>query len=222
MRALDLFCGAGGASAGLHRAGFEVLGVDLALQPRYPFASCQGDVFDLIEGGDLQLDDFDFVWASPPCQGRTAYLRRPGHVRPVDTDGNIVRVRTALAASSTPWVIENVPGAPLREPIMLCGSMFAETMQVRRHRCFEASFAMPQLVCRHALQHGDFPQATNRKNRRRTAEIGVWRIPIETQREAMGIDWMVLEELSEAIPPAYAEWIGLQAIAAVSRVDRKY
>lgn len=217
MKALDLFCGAGGASAGLRRAGFELLGVDIRPQPRYPFAIREGNVFDLIESGDLRLDAFDFIWASPPCQGKTAYRRRPNHVRPVDTDGNIVRIRALLAMSNVPWVIENVPGTALRAPITLCGSMFSETLMIRRHRCFEASFSMPQLACRHELQLGDFPQATNRKNRRRTAEIGVWRIPIETQRSAMGINWMALEELSEAIPPAFAEWIGVKAIAYLNR-----
>lgn len=207
-RALDLFCGAGGVSAGLTRAGFDVLGIDLEPQPNYPFSFCQRDAFALER---YELQQFDFVWASPPCQGRTAYKRRPNHVRPVDTDGGIERVRDMLfGANVASWVIENVPGAPLIKPITLCGSMFDETVSVRRHRIFESSFVLPQLPCRHERQQGDFPQATNRKNRRKTAEIGVWRIPLDVQRAAMGIDWMTLEELSEAIPPAYSEWIARQ------------
>jgi DNA (cytosine-5)-methyltransferase 1 len=217
-RALDLFCKAGGATRGLQLAGFHVTGIDRDPQPHYVGdAFLQGDVFELIEGGDVDLDELDFVWASPPCQGRTAYKRRPGHVRPVDTDGAIARVRSILHACNTAWVIENVPGAPLVDPVTLCGSMFAETMAVRRHRCFESSFPLAQPTCRHELQRGDFPQATNRANRRKTAEIGVWRIPLDVQKRAMGIDWMELEELSEAIPPAYAKWIGDRWIAGESR-----
>jgi DNA (cytosine-5)-methyltransferase 1 len=186
LRALDLFCCEGGAATGLARAGFDVTGVDITHQPRYPFRFVQGDVFELIESREIDLDDYDFVWASPPCQGRTAYKRRPDHVRPVDTDGAIERTRALLRASSTAHVIENVPGAPLRDAITLCGSMFAETIAVRRHRCFEASFRLPQMKCRHEIQQGDFPQATNRANRRKTAEIGVWRIPLDVQHKAMG------------------------------------
>jgi DNA (cytosine-5)-methyltransferase 1 len=208
LRALDLFCGAGGASSGLATAGFDVTGIDIAEQPRYPFRFIRGDVFELIESGDIDLDAYDFVWASPPCQGHTAYKRRPDHVRPVDTDGAIKKIRALLNKSRAAYAIENVPGAPLLDPITLCGSMFA--LDVRRHRCFETSFPMIKPSCRHELQQGDFPQATNRKNRRKTAEIGVWRIPLNVQQRAMKIDWMQLEELSEAIPPAYSEWIARQ------------
>lgn len=210
MIALDLYCGAGGAGEGLRRAGFKVIGVDVAPQPNYRAgrfvnASALDVIRDLLVGGDF-VPMPDFIWASPPCQGRTAYKRRPNHVKPVDTDGMIADVRKALKRAGVPYVIENVPGAPLQNFTTLCGSMFG--LSVRRHRIFEASFPIPRLPCRHDLQRGDFPQATNRKNRRRTAEIGVWRIPLDVQREAMGVDWMTLEELSESIPPAYAEHIG--------------
>jgi len=190
-----------------------VTGIDLAPQPNY----C-GDRFIQRNAFDPGLDyrDFDLVWASPPCQGRTAYKRRPNHVRDVDTDGSILRVRAMLQRFDMPHIIENVPGAPLVNPITLCGSMFG--LEVRRHRCFETSFAVPQPTCRHHLQQGDFPQATNRANRRKTCEIGVWRIPLETQQRAMGgergpIDWMTPEELSESIPPAYSEWLGQRFLA---------
>lgn len=214
LRALDLFCCAGGAGTGLDRAGFDVTGVDIVEQPRYPFRFMRGDVFHLLEQGDIDLDDYDLVWASPPCQGHTAYKRRPNHVRDVDTDGAIARARRYLRASATPHIIENVPGAPLEDPITLCGSMFDETIGVRRHRCFETSFAVSQPACQHERANGNFPQATNRANRRKTVEVGVWRIPLETQQRAMGgLHWMQLEEVSEAIPPAYSEWLARQWLA---------
>ena len=213
LRALDLFCGAGGGTRGLQRAGFRVTGVDIAKQPNY----C-GDEFiqhDAFHVADVvSLRQFDLIWASPPCQGRTAYKRRPDHVREVDTDGAIKRIRRALRdLRGVPYIIENVPGAPLESPILLCGSMFG--LDVRRHRIFETNWDVgDQPPCRHSTQQGDFPQATNRTNRRKTCEIGVWRIPLAVQRKAMEIDWMELEELSEAIPPAYSEFLARRWIAA--------
>jgi DNA (cytosine-5)-methyltransferase 1 len=205
-RALDLFCGAGGVSVGLQRAGFEVTGVDIKEQPNY-----RGGTFVLGDALTFPLDGFDFVWASPPCQAYTAYRRRPGHVgRFPDL---IAAVRERLQSSDAEWVIENVTGAPLRYTKTLCGSMFG--LDVRRHRIFESSFFMPQPPCRHKEQAPRFPPATNRTNLRRTVEIGVWRIPLDVQRRAMGIDWMTREELSQAIPPTYAQFIGEQAIASL-------
>lgn len=194
---------------GLHRAGFEVTGVDIRRQPRYPYRFWEGDALLL---GPNHLAPFDFIWASPPCQAFTAYKRRPNHV--AKRDNLIPAVREMLAASGKPYVIENVPGAPLKPAIILCGSMFG--LDVRRHRLFETSFPILQPKCQHKSQTPRFPQATNRKNRRRTVEVGVWRIPLETQRKAMGIDWMELEELSEAIPPAYSEFIGRAALPLTS------
>lgn len=211
-RALDLFCGAGGATAGLQRAGFHVTGVDIAEQPRY----C-GDAFvrSTWNSEPILFQPWDLIWASPPCQGRTAYKRRPNHVAPVDTDGEIAAVRYWLRSIEIPHIIENVPGAPLFNPVELCGSMFG--LEVRRHRWFECSFPVLAPSCNHAGQRGDFPQATNRTNRRKTVEVGVWRIPLEVQRRAMGIDWMELEELSEAIPPAYSEFLGRAALKAIGK-----
>jgi len=197
-KALDLFCGAGGASMGLHRAGFDVVGVDINPQPRYPFSFVQADA----TRPPFDLCDFDFIWASPPCQAFTAYKRRPDHVAPRD---NLIPAVRAMLRDHPRWAIENVPGAPLDRPIVLCGSMFG--LDVRRHRLFETSFPMLAPICQHDQQTPRFPQATNRKNKRSTVEVGVWRIPLATQRAAMGIDWMELEELSEAIPPAYSEYI---------------
>jgi DNA (cytosine-5)-methyltransferase 1 len=90
---------------------------------------------------------------------------------------------------------------------------------VRRHRYFESSLALEPPPCRHDLQAPRFPAATNRKNLRRTVEVGVWRIPLEVQCSAMGIDWMELHELSQAIPPAYGEWIGRQALGYLRSLE---
>lgn len=129
-RALDLFCKAGGAAMGLYRAGFDVVGVDIEPQPNYPFMFFQADALT------FPLGNADFIWASPPCQGFTAYKRRKNHVRPRENLIPAVRERLLGRAHA----IENVPGAPLVKPTMLCGSMFG--LDVRRHRLFETSFAM--------------------------------------------------------------------------------
>ncbi len=205
LRALDLFCGAGGASMGLYLAGFEVTGVDIKAQPEYPFE------FRHIDALTCNIEGFDFVWASPPCQAFTAYKRRKNHVR--ERENLIPAVRNKLHAmgrkTGGKYVIENVPGAPLHDPITLCGSMFG--LDVRRHRCFETSFLVIPPPCRHHEQTPRFPQATNRTNLRSTVEVGVWRIPLEVQQRAMGIDWMCRESLSQAIPPAYAQWLAERA-----------
>lgn len=152
----------------------------------------------------MSLDGYDFVWASPPCQGFTAYKRRPGHVAP--RENLIPAVRERLKAWGGPYVIENVVGAPLENPILLCGSMFG--LDVRRHRIFECSFPVEQPRCDHSRWTPRFPPATNRTNLRKTVEVGVWRIPLETQQRAMGgLDWMELHELSQAVPPAYSEFL---------------
>lgn len=207
LKALDLFCCAGGASKGLAAAGYEVTGVDIEPQPNYPFKFIQADATK------MSLDfirQFDFVWASPMCQKFTAYGRRPSHVKPV---ANLIpATRKLLKAAGVPYVIENVPGAPLLKPVTLCGSMF--NLDVRRHRLFEASFPIKPPPCNHAAQTPRFPPATNRKNLRKTVEVGVWRIPLEVQHKAMGIDWMELEELSQAIPPAYSEFIARACAAS--------
>jgi len=201
MKALDLFCGAGGASSGLSQAGFEVVGVDINPQPNYPFEFIQGDALE------MDLSGFDLVWASPPCQAFTAYKRRPDHVAP--RLNLIPETRARLKGAGVPYVIENVTGARehLVEPVQLCGSSFG--LDVRRHRLFETSFPVLVPECAHEWQTPRFPPATNRKNLRSTVEIGVWRIPLDVQQEAMGIDWMTREELSQAIPPMYSKFLAV-------------
>lgn len=205
LKALDLFCCAGGASRGLARAGFDVQGIDREEQPEYPYSFAQGNA--LAQSVDF-LRTFDLIWASPPCQGFTAYKRRPGHVAPCLN--LIPETRALLRAAGVPYIIENVVGAPLENPVMLCGSMFG--LDVQRHRNFETSFPLAQPACDHKVWTPRFPGATNRApNSRKTVEVGVYRIPLATQRAAMGIDWMSLPKLSQAIPPAYSEWLGRAA-----------
>lgn len=209
-RLLDLFCGAGGASMGYHRAGFEVVGVDLRAQPRYPFEFHQADAMA------FPLEGFDAIHASPPCQ-RYSHLTRTRHKSRVkDHPDLVVPTRERLEAAGVPWVIENVVGSPL-SGIVLCGSSFG--LGVRRHRVFEASFGMLAPECRHAEQgravpvYGHTGSGANRGGEARHGRkngIAEW-------REAMGIDWMTVAEIVEAIPPAYTEWIGRWLIEQLGR-----
>lgn len=205
---LDAYCGAGGAAMGYHRAGFRVIGVDHVEQPNYPFEFVLSDAVEYIRayGGEYAA-----VHASPPCQSFSAYRRKgagvgAGHVNLIPA------TREKLIRIGRPWVIENVPGAhaELRSPVQMCGSAF--NLDIQRHRLFESTFSFSAPPCNHSWQTPRFPPATNRTNLRRTVEIGVWRIPLPQQQRAMGIRWMTLEELSQAIPPAYTEYIGRQLI----------
>jgi DNA (cytosine-5)-methyltransferase 1 len=204
MRLLDAYCGAGGAGMGYHRAGFDVVGVDLAAQPRYPFEFHQCDAVEFIRAHG---HEFDAIHASPPCQMFTPY-RRKGHGVGDGSPNLIPPTRAALVAAQRPYVIENVEQAAgeLVSPVKLCGSMFG--LDVQRHRLFETNVPVMSSPCNHTCWSPRFPPATNRANLRRTVEIGVWRIPLSVQRTAMGIDWMTLPELSQAIPPAYTELVG--------------
>lgn len=211
-RLVDFFCGAGGMTKGYQRAGFHVTGVDHKPQPNY----C-GDEFIQADALELMADEtfmaqFSAVHASPPCQQWTAYRRRGAGVGDGYPD-LIDRTRQLLLDAGLPWVMENVRGSMLDAQIQLCGSMFG--LEVRRHRLFESSFPLMSPPCNHSRQRGSFPPATNRANRRKTVEVGVWRIPLETQKRAMGVDWeCTLHELSEMVPPAYAQFIGEQLIGA--------
>jgi DNA (cytosine-5)-methyltransferase 1 len=206
-RLLDLFCGAGGAAAGYARAGFEIVGVDIKPQPHYPFDFIQMDALEYLDSRGWRVAAaFEAIHASPPCQFGTAYRRRPDHVRP---SPNLVHpVRQRLEATGLPHVIEQpwVNRRELWSPVRMCGSSFR--LDVQRHRAFETNFGILPPPCDHSWQTPRFPHATNRTNLRRTVEVGVWRIPLDVQQRAMGIDWMTREELSEAIPPAYTEHIG--------------
>ena len=184
---------------GLHHAlpDAEIIGVDIRPQLRYPFTFVQGDALE------FDLNGFDFVWASPPCQAYTAYKRRQGHVKLAPE--LIEPMRAKLRAWGGEYVMENVRGAPLLAVVRLCGSAFY--LDVRRHRYFETTFAVLAPHCCHSRQVPRFAPATNRTNLRKTVEIGVWRIPLALQQKAIGIDWMTGEELSQAIPPAYSKYL---------------
>lgn len=186
---------------GLHNAGFDVVGVDIDLQPHYPFEFHKADAMT------FPLDGFDFIWASPPCQAHTLCQR----IRSNDHPELIPGTRDRLKRNGRPWCIENVVGAPLIDPIELCGSMFG--LRTYRHRLFECSFPIvaphhPTHAARQAkmgrpVADGEFIQVVGNFSNVRLA------------RAAMEIEWMPRDKLREAIPPAYAEYIGRAAIAAM-------
>lgn len=220
---LDLFCGAGGAAEGYYRAGFDIVGVDINPQPHYPFDFEQGDALEILQRGwdTVYGGKWDAIHASPPCQWQTAYARRPGHV--ADSPNLISQVRTELRRRcvpyGVPYVIESPESKAARgvmiAPVRLCGSAF--NLDVQRHRLFESNIALRSLPCCHNIWWPRFKPATNRTNLRSTVEVGVWRIPLEDQQHAMGIDWMTRAELSQAIPPDYTEFIGRQLMAHVKQ-----
>jgi DNA (cytosine-5)-methyltransferase 1 len=204
-RALDLFCCAGGATKGLQRAGFHVTGVDINPQPRY----C-GEVFYQGDALEYPLKGFDFIWASPPCQRYTMAQNaaKNSHNHP----DLIPPIRKRLEASGLPWVMENVVGAPLINPVMLCG--LALGLKVKRHRLFESNFMLLTPPCPSHDQDYYVIFGHECRNRRKGAAAGR-KNKIAVGREAMGIDWMTRGELSESIPPAYSEFIGYQAMQVI-------
>lgn len=204
-RLLDLFSGAGGAGMGYHRAGFDVVGVDIKPQPRYRGnAFIQGDALEYVAAHG---HEFDAIHASPPCQGYSDLKHRTGKEYPLLIDD----MRRLLRQSGKPYVIENVEGAPL-DGVMLCGTMFG--LRVIRHRLFESSvlISQPFHVKRHPLVFThDKRKAHYGKLDQNTSFVqvtGGGNCTVENKRAAMGIDWMTNDELNEAIPPAYTEYIG--------------
>ena len=206
--ALDLFCKAGGASMGLHRAGFDVLGVDIEPQPRYPFRFVRADALN----PPFDLARFDFIWASPPCQAHT----RAQRIRKNDHPDLIDATRALLAASDRPYAIENVTGAPLRRPIELCGAMFG--LRTFRHRLFETSFPCIQPWHQaHELIARSAKMGRPPKENEFIQVVGNFS-GVEIAKKAMGIDWMTQGELAQAIPPAYGEYIGRAALQFIERM----
>lgn len=213
MRLLDLFCGAGGAAMGYSRAGFtEIVGVDHKPQPRYPFEFVQADAMT------YPLEGFDAIHASPPCQAFSDLKDMYNAKQHADL---LTPTRQRLKAAGVPYAIENVEGAPMVNYVTLCGSAFGlgtKDAELRRHRRFEVQ-PSPLLVppCGHGGKarvigvyggHG-------RDRRRR---VNGQDFPTSARREAMGIDWMTSTELSQAIPPAYTEFIGKHLISVLKEV----
>jgi len=208
LRLLDLFCGAGGCSVGYHRAGFtEIVGVDIHPQPRYPFEFVQADALEYLAAHG---HEFDAIHASPPCQRYSVVTRATGNA---NAHPDLVDpCRSLLMKIGKPWVIENVPGAPLLNPITLCGVMFPG-LRVYRHRLFESSVPLV------APPHGKHEVRSTGTQRGRkahweaggfitiTGDVGTY------CGGAMEIDWMNGNELSQAIPPAYTECVGRQLIS---------
>lgn len=217
---LDLFSGAGGAGMGYHLAGFEVVGIDEKAMPRYPFEFQRGDALAALADAGF-MAQFAAVHASPPCKTQTSLKAFSGrqHLN------LIPQTRELLDATGLPYVIENVPGAHLHDPVILCGSMF--DLGVRRHREFELGrWKSEQPACRHAEQDAASPMYQVKRYHSGKPVItpspvigvygrgqGLGKGEVEMWKRAMGINWMIRDELSQAIPPAYTAHLGRQLLA---------
>jgi DNA (cytosine-5)-methyltransferase 1 len=226
-RLLDLFCGAGGGSMGFHRAGFEVTGVDIRPQKNFPFRFVLADALDYVTAHGRA---YDVIAASPPCQGYSRMRHLPW-LKDKEYPLLIDRTREALEATGVPWIIENVEDAPLRNGVTLCGTMFG--LRVYRHRKFESSLLLLQPPHRkHTVVIGSGRLLHDRANPNADGYVS---LPskgsplnglrgtgdrhvvaghfsnVRAAMAAMGIDWeMTRDEIAQAIPPAYTEFLGLQ------------
>lgn len=228
-RLLDLFCGAGGATKGLQRAGFYVVGVDIKPQPHYCGDEfVLGDAFEVMDillsggyvttnlGNRYYLSGFDAYWASPECQRWSTGTRIHGYEHP----DQITPIRERLRAITKPWVIENIETAPLIDPLLLCGTMFG--LKVKRHRLFESNIPLyfPPATCSCSGKAGFTAASDGQSSYKRGAKlisVAGHNFLIAEAREAMGIPWMTQHEISQAIPPAYSEYIGKQFIREQSQ-----
>lgn len=203
-RLLDLFCCQGGASAGYVQAGFDVVGVDIDPQPRYPYRFVQGDAVAYLAAHGAE---FDAIHASPPCQGYSNAQR----IQQRDHPMLIEVVRDLLTGLGRPWVIENVMGAPLVDPVLLCGTMFG--LRTYRHRIFESSVPIPeplhfehtqrQIKMGRPVREGDFYQAVGNFSN------------VAYARKDMGVPWMNRDGIRECIPPVYARHVGASLLSLV-------
>ena len=219
---LDLFCGAGGAGKGYADAGFQVIGVDLHPQPRYPYEFHQADAVDFLYAMDVYgFAGIDAIHASPPCQ-RWSHMSncRPGLAEKYPA--LIEPTRGLLRRIGLPYVIENVPGSPLIDPVTLCGSQFGLTAEwpgrgkyaLQRHRLFETSFSLADPGEHdHSLRsvpvYGDGAPGNRPDMKGKGFE--------QLRRDVMQIDWMTRAELNESLPPAYTAYIGRQLLGQEMR-----
>lgn len=214
-RLLDLFCGAGGCSVGYDRAGFDVTGVDIEPHPDYPYEFARNDALEVLSEPRI-LANFDAIHASPPCQAFTTMSNRHrGKGGAADLHDELIEdTRELLEAWGGLWVIENVPGARahMRAPVTLSGGMFG--LGVQRPRLFESNIPLSALPDRGVLEPVGVYGSLDGRRLYTRADGSIQRAArtLEEGRQAMGIDWMNWDDLREAIPPAYTEWIGLQLI----------
>lgn len=210
---LDLFCGAGGAAMGYHRAGFDVVGVDIEPQPRYPFHFIQADAMN------YAISSFDLVHASPPCQPYSATKSLPRR-DPSRYPDLVAPLRDRLIRAGVRYVIENTPQAPLINPVKLCGTMFG--LRTRRHRLFET---WPALYLTPPCNHNHRTAATTTRRagyytsdpQANMVTVAGHLFSLHAGSIALDIDWMRHTELRQAIPPAYTEYIGRAIIQALTR-----
>lgn len=211
MRALDLFCCAGGATKGLQRAGYHVTGVDIRPQPHYCGDTfIRADAFEWLNDPD-RLAAYNLIWASPKCQGisrLTPTRYKPNH------ENQLPRVLELLRAQPTPYIVENVEGAQslMHDPIFLCGTMF--DLEIWRHRWFEIGNVPDLFFLRPTCNHDGHPILISGRGMRGVCKGG--RRPAEplkaTKMQGIGIDWMVTTELDQAIPPVYSEFLARQIL----------
>ena len=207
-KVLDLYCGEGGCSMGYYQAGFDVTGVDKYPMPNYPFKFIQADALEILDDIDF-CRSFDLIHASPVCKRYSMITKTAGTQNNHNDDIQAVRQRLRIVGK--PYIIENVPGAPLKDYIMLCGTMFG--LGVVRHRLFECNpgIHFPPALCNHhkkVVKHGRPPD-----RKRNFAAVTGHFSDVAFARESMGITWMGQSGLSQAIPPAYTEWLGRQMLS---------
>ena len=211
-RLLDLFCGAGGAAMGYHRAGFEVIGIDLHWQHRYPFEFHQDDALDFLEAPDWPVT-FDVIHASPPCQlfSAGATLNQSYRSRLFDPSTDLLTPTLELLTQRpTPWIVENVPRAPMpADSVTVCGSSFG--LRVRRHRLFASSLPIVGSECQHADQGKPLGVYGHGGGQQRGATIA----PASQFADLMGMPWSDAKGARQAIPPAYTEYLGGQLLEAL-------